>query len=353
MAIADRIEYVKLDKLRLDPDNPRLGKALADRTQEGMLRYIEARFEPILVGRSIALHGYFVSEPLIVIPIEDGTFTAVEGNRRLVALKLLTDEAARASLPGRRRREWDKLAEQAELPARGVPVVKVSSHEEVAPIIGYRHIAGIQEWEPYPKAAFIARFVDKEGLGFAEVAELVGESEADVRAAYRNYSVVEQAREKFDLDTSEVEGKFGVFTRAMESAPLRNYIGAPPPGQVRGGYWAMPSTKKRQARELFSWLYGDAKNDPVISESRDVPALGRAVRTEEGLEALRGSRDLEVALEAAEGSRKRLLSRLSRANNALLAARQDIGNYAQDHEVSERVETCAASVAELQRVINA
>src|SRR5713101_8279997 len=113
MAIADRIEYVKLDKLLIDPDNPRLGKGLTEKTQEAMLRYIEARFEPILVGRSIALHGYFVSEPLIVIPNKDQTFTVVEGNRRLVALKLLSDEAARAAL-GRRRRLWDKLAEQAE-----------------------------------------------------------------------------------------------------------------------------------------------------------------------------------------------------------------------------------------------
>jgi hypothetical protein len=352
MAIADRIEYVKLDRLLLDPENPRLGRSLSDRTQDEMMRYIERRYEPIIVARSIALHGYFPSEPLIVIPGPGGKFTAVEGNRRLVALKLLSDEAARAAL-GRRRKEWDKLAEKAELPARGVPVVKVGSRDEVAPIIGYRHIAGIEEWEPYPKSVFIARFIDEEGLSFADVAELVGESESDVRASYRNYSVVEQAREKFALDTSKVEGKFGVFTRAMESAPIRTYIGAPTPGQVRGGHWPMHETKKEEAADVFSWLFGDSENDPIVSDSRDVPDLGRAIRTPEGLETLRASRDLEAALEAAEGSRKRLMSRLSRANNALLAARQDIGNYARDPEVRVSIEACAANVADLEAVINA
>ena len=38
MAIADKIEYVKLDNLLLDPENPRLGRSLADRSQEEMLR---------------------------------------------------------------------------------------------------------------------------------------------------------------------------------------------------------------------------------------------------------------------------------------------------------------------------
>ena len=226
MAIADRIEYVRLDRLLLDPENPRLPSGLEDRSQDAMLKYIERTYEPILIGRSIALHGYFVSEPLIVIPHgDDQKLTVVEGNRRLVALRLLTDAKAR-ELIGRRRREWERLAEQADIPARGIPVIKVESHDEVAPIIGYRHIAGIEEWDPYPKAVFISRFIDQEGMSFAEVAELVGESESEVRAAYRNYSIVQQAREKFDIDTTEAEGKFGVFTRAMESAPIRNYLGA-------------------------------------------------------------------------------------------------------------------------------
>ncbi len=164
MAIADRIEYVRLEQLLLDPENPRLPSSLEDRSQDAMLQYIEKTYEPILIGRSIALHGFFASEPLIVIPhAEDKTFTVVEGNRRLVALKLLTDVRAR-ELVGRRRREWERLVDQADIPARGVPVIKVESHDEVAPIIGYRHIAGIEEWDPYPKAVFISRFIDKEGM---------------------------------------------------------------------------------------------------------------------------------------------------------------------------------------------
>ena len=119
MAIADRIEYVRLEQLLLDPENPRLPSSLEDRSQDAMLQYIEKTYEPILIGRSIARHGFFVSEPLIVIPrADDKTFTVVEGNRRLVALKLLTDVQAR-ELVGRRRREWERLADQADIPARG------------------------------------------------------------------------------------------------------------------------------------------------------------------------------------------------------------------------------------------
>ncbi len=80
-----------IQQLRLDPLNPRLPQAYQGRSQELLLECIAETYSAIEVARSIALHGYFPSEPLIVISQSDDTYVVVEGNRRLVALKILAD----------------------------------------------------------------------------------------------------------------------------------------------------------------------------------------------------------------------------------------------------------------------
>lgn len=149
--LGDRIEFLKINQLRLDPKNPRLPKSNQNKGQEAILKFIAENYEPIIVGRLIALHRYFISEPLIVLEGRSDTYTVVEGNRRPVALKLLTEKRSRELVDDS---EWEELSRKAELPSRGIPAVIATSREEIAPIIGYRHIAGIQEWRSLARLRF-------------------------------------------------------------------------------------------------------------------------------------------------------------------------------------------------------
>jgi hypothetical protein len=355
--LADQIEFAQIDQLLLDPQNPRLTPDLQGASQDKLLQYIEARYEPIVVGRSVARHGFFISEPLIVIPAasrggsRQKKYTVVEGNRRLVALKLLTDNKARALVDDE---EWEELSERVRLPARGIPIVVVPDREQVAPIIGYRHIAGIQQWDPYPKARFITHFIDVEHLGFSEVAELVGEDESDVRASYRNHGILEQARDVFKLDTSRLEKDFGVFDRAVVG-PIREFIGAPTPARVRPREYplAEDARTKKNFRDLLSFLFGDSRHRAVIRDSRQLTTLGRVLRSPDGLEVLRQTRDLSQALEAAAGKRARLISRLNQAQGVLRSSKQDLSLFADDADVIRLLDECQAELDELRQIVDA
>jgi hypothetical protein len=353
--LADQIDFAQIDQLLLDSQNPRLTPDLQGATQDKLLQYIEARYEPVVVGRSVAKHGFFISEPLIVIPATSGTrsrrkkYIVVEGNRRLVALKLLTDPKARALVDDE---EWAELSRQTSLPERGIPIVVAEDREQVAPIIGYRHIAGIQQWDPYPKARFITHFIDVERLGFSEVAELVGEDESDVRASYRNHGILEQARDVFKLDTDRVERDFGVFDRAVVGA-IREFIGAPTPAGVRPREYplAEDGPTKRNLRDLFSFLFGDSRHRAVIRDSRQLTTLGRAIRSPDGLEVLRQTRDLSQAVEAAAGKRARLISRLNQAQSALRSSKQDLALFADDVDAMRLLDECQAELDELKEIV--
>ena len=54
------------------------------------------------------------------------------------------------------RRRWAAIPDDAELPA-DLPVLVVADRDQVAPILGFRHITGIAPWEPYPQALKIVR----------------------------------------------------------------------------------------------------------------------------------------------------------------------------------------------------
>ncbi len=272
-----------LKDLHLDPLNPRLPEDLQETEEQTLLEYIAEAYNAIEVARSVARYGYFQSEPLIAVQ-ENGRYVVVEGNRRLVALRILANPALARGLD--MADEWAELAESERVPEE-VPVVVAEDRKVVAPIIGYRHISGIEPWKPYQKARFIARFINVEKLSIDDVAILVGERPTDVAAHYRNYEIVSQARDKLHLDTSRVEGKFGVFTRAMSSQSLRQHIEAPASAEVMSGQPViLPDDKAENAKELFSWLFGDEDDDQVISESRDITRLGTVVGSEEGLKVL-------------------------------------------------------------------
>lgn len=333
---------IPLALLDLDEANPRLPDDLTDRSQPSLRVFIAESYDAIAIARSIARHGYFASEPVIVVP-EKGRYVVVEGNRRLVALQLLKDPSLAQKLDDAT--EWDSLSEHSKI-GNDVAVVVAPDRQSVAPIIGYRHISGIEPWDPYQKARFIASLVD-EGMSFEQVGNIVGERTTDVAAHYRNHAIVVEAGTDFKLDIRPVVNKFGVFTRAMNSAPLREYIGAPTPKDVSVDTKPIPAGRKDNAQELISWLFGDGKDRPVIAESRNITELGEVVNSEDGLRVLRQTRDLEAAYIAAGGLRERLKSRLNNARTNLTAAREDMASYADDEEIQSLLAACADAVQEL------
>jgi ParB-like chromosome segregation protein Spo0J len=323
-----QVQNLPLQELRLDPRNPRLPEEMQGRPEPVLLRFIADSFNTIEVARSIARYGFFASEPLIAIR-ELGEFVVVEGNRRLVALKLLADPDMADGLA--EVGEWKALAREA-APVTTVPVAIAESREAVAPIVGYRHISGIQPWEPFAKARFIANLVDQ-GKSFEEVAGIVGDSRTSVASLYRNHQIVKQAREKLAMDTQPVEREFGTFTAAMNQIAVRDYIGVPSPARVKQAMDPIPKNKARNAGELFSWLFGDSETDPVIQDSRQIRQLGEVLKSENGVKVLRTTRSLEEAKLAAGGPRARLLDLLTRASSSLAQALPDIPAHANDPEV--------------------
>jgi hypothetical protein len=335
-----------VEVLRLDPMNPRLRAPVPDATQIELALEIDQRYDPIRIARSIADHGYFPSEPLIVVPgPEDGTFTVLEGNRRLVALQGLLDSELRAQFT--EPELWHEVAVAAEAPTH-VPVIVAQTKDQVAPIIGYRHISGIEPWDPLQKSRFIVDLIDRSDMSFEDAADLVGEDPGQVREHYRNYSAIQQATQA-GIDSTGAAGSFGVFTRAMQNPRIRAYVGAPAPREVETNTWPVDTDRMHAFAELLSWMFGDDEGGGrVVDDSRDLKMLGEVLASDNGVETLRTTNNLKAAFEAAGGPLNLLLNRLTQARNALRAASQGIAAHPDDPEVIALVRECREALKELE-----
>jgi hypothetical protein len=313
--------------------------------QEDLAVHLELGFDALTVAESIASHGFFGSEPLIVIADDPDGWVVVEGNRRLTALLGLVDPKIRDQFANPS--PWAALATQANLDyGNQIPVVVLPDRSAATPIIGFRHISGILQWQPYAQARYIARLVDEDQMTFAGVGEMIGVDRTKVGNLYRDQAIATQARE-MGIETGPMEEAFSLLTVAMSTPKLRAHIDAPLGSKAQPGQPPIPPEREPELRELVTWLYGDGEVEPVIGESRDISKLGNVVSSKVGLSALREGATLEAAIQKAKDAdinpRLRLVQRLRTGRSSLTAALDDMDDFVDDSEVSDLVDEVRAA----------
>jgi hypothetical protein len=332
----------EVGNLLLDPKNPRLSESKQGISQSELAEELDLGFEAFTIAESIASHGFFKSEPLIVIPSEDekGKWITVEGNRRLTALLALARQDIRINFPDSDK--WNELAEKAGITlTTKIPIVIVQSRAEVVPIIGFRHISGILAWTPFAQARYIAKLVEDDNFTIAEVSKLIGIEKTRAGNLYRDQAIAQQAT-SFGIDTGPVESSFSLLTVAMNNVKLREHIGASLGSRLEPGVPPIPEEKKSQLRELLTWVYGDGEIAPKISDSREMTKLGKVVGSEIGLAALRSGATLVLAEQTMDedlpNAGRRLIKHLTASRNSLQSAATFIEEGAEQQEVIELIE---------------
>ncbi|MEE6272107.1 hypothetical protein V2J56_01945 [Georgenia sp. MJ206] len=345
---------VPISSLLLDPYNPRLPESLRGGEQADLAVVLEMGFDAFAVAQSIADNGFFAAEPLIAVRADgDDTYVVVEGNRRLTALLGLAHPEIRQEFADPSK--WAGVASKASIsPDVIVPIVvhqdRAATHVEVS----RAHVVGKLAWRPYMQARFIAARV-AEGRTIAEVADLIGITKSKAADLYRDQAIVAQA-EKAGLSTGEVEKAFSVLTVAMSNTRLRDHISAPLGSRLEPGTEPVPEGKVGELKELISWVFGDEEAEPVISDSRQMSALGNVVASEVGLSALRAGKSLDEARQQVQSvgmdPRERLIKRMTAATNALGAAGDDLAEYATDNQIVGLLSDLEALVESMRNVVD-
>ena len=221
---------VNIDKLELDPENPRLPEDLK-RTQVAMTEHIAHYTDIEELMQVIGENGFFRGESLIVYPSPDrkNFYRVIEGNRRLCAVRLLSrPDIVKGS------KKIAEIASKAKYRPDSLPVVVYKTRDEVLTYLGYRHITGVKEWEPLAKARYVEQLFRKQYTRIASVTRVrtveqeIGTKPTFIRRALKAlvaYNEIER-QDFYEIEgLSEREFDFSILSTALGYDSIAKYVG--------------------------------------------------------------------------------------------------------------------------------
>ena len=342
---------VPFGELLLDPDNPRLPEDLRGGSQPKILEYLYENVVLDELARSYLNNGFFQHEHLIVTP-SNGSFVALEGNRRLAAVKILLedDDAKEADLSFALD---DELTADVRETLLELPVFVVEDRGEVRKYLGFRHIGGIKTWSAEAKARYLADEVESvkdEENPFLEVARRVGSNVQGVRHAYIAISILRHARDEFGLQISTIQHRrFGVWVRAINSPDLRDYIGLGDPRSYEEVRAELENLDKDKLSEVLGDLVpAKGRKKPLVADSRDVTVYAQALQIEDAHRALRDYDDFELARQVVEEA-----GLVERLNNLRQGIELVMSEVTRARELDEDVAEAARDLAQVADALKA
>jgi hypothetical protein len=170
-------DEVSLSKLKLDPENPRLGTSIERPTQEELIAELFRLGKVYELAKDIARQGFMPTE--VLVAIRNGvSLLVIEGNERLAALKVLSNPEL-APAPYQKRVKALVEGMKYPLPSK-VQVTIAPSREETIPLVNEKHNGKtIDAWTRVMQARYIASVID-EGITVDDAVDVYGLDRADV-----------------------------------------------------------------------------------------------------------------------------------------------------------------------------
>ena len=184
------IQTATVNRLRLDPENPRLATSVKRPTQQELIADLLEHEDVIGLVRDIARQGFFPNDLLVAIR-DDSKTIVVEGNRRLAALKLLLNPELAPPSYQKRIRQY---AAQSRTTIEKIQIVLAPNRNAAVPIIIARHKGeAVKAWTTVMQARFVQGRID-EGLSIDDVAEETGLERAEVVRQLRDAKLYDVIR---------------------------------------------------------------------------------------------------------------------------------------------------------------
>ncbi|MBC8471264.1 MAG: hypothetical protein H8D56_17520 [Planctomycetes bacterium] len=363
---------IPLERLLLDPENPRLRQETQGKNQNELLKVMHQDFNIAELADSLSQNGYFAEEPLVAVPkdlpskLKNPTteklksefdmyvrqktteFYVVEGNRRLATCKLLLDSNARSSL--KIKSFGIDLSVDVTESIKILPVIVYPNRDAVLTYLGVRHIVGVEKWDSYAKARYIKSMVVS-GVNVDEIQAKIGDKRNATKLSYICYEILEQAKDLLNYDITKAKRNFSFLILSMGS--MRNFLGMP--RKINEVNLSEPVSKENLANLhfLLSCLYGDEKNEPVIDESRDITDfLKWVINNDDALEYLKENRDLKEAYEFTDGEETYLRKALSTANKKLDLVLGKVHRHKDNTIIRDEIDKASETIKELLKRIS-
>ena len=350
---------ISVDRLSFDRDNPRYSsdKGLPHDTDEQIVVFLNETSDLAELLQSISTSGYVDIEPLIVVGSGD-KLIVLEGNRRLAALRVLTD----AKLAARCNITPPPITPGKEDTLRSVTVYRVTERNDARDFIGFKHINGAHRWDSIAKARYAAAWLDEErekgdgGLTLREIARRMGDRHSTLQRMVSGYYVLKQAEDKqlFDVEDRE-QGKqfsFSHLYTALTRPGYRNYLGLSEEARSAEPHEnPVPEERYSELRQVMLWLFGsdpDAIPAVIRSQNPHIKQLSEVLENPKARKIMLESNDLPRAYAEVDSPIRQFERRLVQAHGATEDSLQKVSSYdGKDKTLLELAEDIERNVGNL------
>jgi hypothetical protein len=357
MAISKEIQYASIDQFRLDPENPRLRHLFEDvePTQSQVMAEMEDWKLDELAISFLSSGGFWVQEAVLVLTetIKGKQWlTVVEGNRRLAALMKLRDLIKGAPTKSSKWRNIVAMAsEQPPAPDLfdRIPFLTIEQRSDVDEYLGFRHVTGIEEWNPPEKAAYIAKLIDERGMSYVEVMRKIGSKTSTVRQHYIAYRLFLQMQQAEALPDEGVQNRFSVMYLSLRTPGVQMRLGLDMNADPADAKTPVKPTHEPVLPNFARWIYGDDDNAPVFSDSRQVDLFGRILESDDAFAYLSENKDarFEHARVLAGGDLPETVSNVKKASEHIRLALAQAHLYRDHTELQKAMSEFGADAIQL------
>ena len=342
------VERIDLADLILDADNPRFGRQDAGSSQAELLDHLVWKFGVDDLLSSLSVNGYFEAEPIVCRRCRNSSkLVVVEGNRRLAACLILTQDQRAGNQAIRSERYGERWAQHGHPPVNPIPAIVFDPDERQQALLAYlgvRHIASAKPWDSYAKAAWVANVVENSGFTIAQVAEVIGDRNRTVNRMLEGYYLVEQLATSghFDPDNSLRKGRgsvtaypFSWVYTILGYAAVREFLHL---GDEDARKNPVEPQRLEDAGLVLRAMFGDrskARNG-AITDSRELGALASAFSASGKVRLLDQGKTLQEIETLAQPIEKRLSNGMATVRDELrdligrLSERDLAGDAAED-----------------------
>ncbi|MBI2122255.1 MAG: ParB N-terminal domain-containing protein [Candidatus Sungbacteria bacterium] len=342
-----QINYVKLDRLLLDSENPRFAGLSKNASDNEILSKLQKEMHLDELIDSFEKNGFYNTEPLLTVESKKhkGKFVVIEGNRRLAAIKTLLKSEKKIS---------EKLKTQL---TKQIPVAIYPDRQTLWTYLGFRHINGPQEWDSYSKAVYALRVHKEYKIPIEKIAERIGDRHLTVIKMCNGLRVLEQAEKEGYFKAEEVELRRFYFSHLytiLGYDNTRKYLGIRNKQKEIFSENPVPRKYFNNLRLLLEFLFGSkdgAKKSVIKSQNPDLKyldnVLGHKLATNYLRENSQEFSSLENALSYTDTEDYKLEDFVFKALNNLRKTAGYLNRYKGNEEVYKQMK----EIAELANTI--
>lgn len=318
---------ISIEHLHLDPENPRLPERLKlpNTTESEVLNWMLDDATLVDLAASIAENGFYPGEPIIVISNQNGNYTVIEGNRRLAAVKILSNPELANSSTTTVKNLSEIASEKNHIPST-LWVYEAPSKDDADNYLGFRHITGVKQWPLISKARYLhglyRKIINDKAYYpeiFKDLAREIGSKGVYVKRLVYGYELFKkiEGRSFYNIDDlSEETFNLSLITdAAVRNANIAAYMGfdfeVPNP---------VETINEEKLKEVSEWIYKrNGKGDTRLGETRNLPVLNRILGNDRAKRVfVEEGRSLNEAAQFTDLMDESIRSFLNNAYNSLL-----------------------------------